>query len=764
MTLTPVFCTGFEHGVIIASNNGGGLGGVFGGTPAVRNTFPRVGVYACRINPAGGAMNLQFPPGPAMSLSTVSFRFYIRFNSAKPGATCNLAYIPGPTNLPIFQYNFGTDRFQITVSGGTPTQITDIGSPAVNTYYLVEIWADTSTTAYVAKCRVNGGTIFTASFTSASAQAMTRFALGTAGVTTYDCEYDDVIGGSSTVNPEWWGPGRGVLLKPNADGTHNAGTNTIEDNAGADIGAVAAWSIIDDIPLSEATTFIRQAAVGSGNYAEVAFEDANGGVINAVQALLAYSSSGTTANAAETRIRRGSGTPADVLGISATGTGLTSVQKGTVGTAVDMSDSGPIYKATLVPHTTDGTDYGGWSTSEVNALLARVGFATGVATLPRWLNLVLEVDLGPILLGQPSDTETANAIVPRKQKQLGQAIETDTAGTITRLAGGHSVAMAQAVETDTGLAIAHYRQVHPGQAVDTETARTVAAQHRRAMGQAIESDAAQTLTGRHARLAAQALDTEIARAISAQHRRTLAQAVETDTGQTVAARHVRSMAQALEIELAQAFTPRRQRAMAQAIDTETAQHFTAQHRRTMAQVLETELARAISLPGKQNITVNQAFETDTARAITGQRPRAVGQAVEADTARSVQAQRRHVLGQAVETDTAQQIRSGGPMRVTLGQAVEADAAVAMFVQHQLGIAVPVGTATELDFAGWIAPDPLVIKVKARYDPQVNLTALYDTMDELAAWFIPATILLGTSDHDINLRAREDATIEEKARR
>jgi hypothetical protein len=221
--------------------------------------------------------------------------------------------------------------------------------------------------------------------------------LGTGTTHTYEANFDDWIISKMTAPPEFVGPGRVIALAPIADGTHNAGVNTMEDNAGTDIGATAAWSIIDDVPMSEITTYIQQSTIGAGNYAEVAFADApttEMGTINAISAILAYSaSSATNTNLAETRIRRGDGTPTDVLGLGAAGTGANGAQTTAVGTGWDMSDTGPIYKAALVPLSANGTDYIGWTIPLLNALLLRVGFGTDVTPVPRWGNIILEVDI-----------------------------------------------------------------------------------------------------------------------------------------------------------------------------------------------------------------------------------------------------------------------------------------------------------------------------------------------------------------------------------
>jgi len=62
-------------------------------------------------------------------------------------------------------------------------------------------------------------------------------------------------------------------ILPEADGTHNAGTNVMEDQAGTDIGVVEAWRLLNEWNPWVSANHVRQRAAGASNYVEVRFAD-----------------------------------------------------------------------------------------------------------------------------------------------------------------------------------------------------------------------------------------------------------------------------------------------------------------------------------------------------------------------------------------------------------------------------------------------------------------------------------------------------------
>lgn len=158
---------------------------------------------------------------------------------------------------------------------------------------------------------------------------------------------------------------RVVTSLPVADGTHNAGTNVIEDQSGNDIGLVAAWSLLDELP-PNTTDYVRQNNAGSGNYAEIAFDDSFLGAGELITAVLSgfagFASSGSTE----------------------TGNPTTRVVHTTLGVLVDvysgdMSEPALHYGVALVPLGS------AWTLSDFQSLRLRMGFRSdSVGGDPRW--------------------------------------------------------------------------------------------------------------------------------------------------------------------------------------------------------------------------------------------------------------------------------------------------------------------------------------------------------------------------------------------
>ena len=164
-----------------------------------------------------------------------------------------------------------------------------------------------------------------------------------------------------------------VGLRPTADGTHNAGTDVIEDQSGNDIGAVSAYPLLDADPWVNAPSeYIRQVASGNSNYAEVLFANTSETDIYGAMALLAYHcGNGGAANGG-----------CVVIDEDSTETAIWGSQSSTQ----DYYAGADTYKSVILP-----TPAGGWDQSAVNALKSRMGYSTAIAGPPWWLTVIVEV-------------------------------------------------------------------------------------------------------------------------------------------------------------------------------------------------------------------------------------------------------------------------------------------------------------------------------------------------------------------------------------
>jgi hypothetical protein len=197
----------------------------------------------------------------------------------------------------------------------------------------------------------------------------------TAANDTLTADYDHIV---SSITPADYPIGKHVVkaLVPDADGTHNAGTNVMEDDVGADIGAVTAFDLLNTYPSPQSGAYVRQSAIGTGNYAEVAFPNVPESVIWGVSGFLFGGSveSLASGNGTTRIVDASNNTLTDIFsGNMAQGAGGTDTQ---FSTRKMISDPGG----------------NGWSQSDLNGVKARVGFSTNASgsNHPLWRGVMLQ--------------------------------------------------------------------------------------------------------------------------------------------------------------------------------------------------------------------------------------------------------------------------------------------------------------------------------------------------------------------------------------
>jgi hypothetical protein len=362
--------TGWEHGVN-PTTSGGGLANALSGSPTVVTSPVHAGTYALRCNPAGAAQYMQ----KTLTGDRMVLRMYVRFDSL-PSADCDLFTIRDAGGLSFkFRYIQASNKFQVVFESTDP----QLSSMTVSTgqWYCVELNVLLNAATRTCDWQIDG-TAQTQSTSTQTASTVAALRIGTGNAETYTCYYDDLI--VSVTNADYpLGAGGVSGLSPNAEGTHSPGTNEIEDNAGADINGstVQAYPLMDDVPMNSTADYVQQAAAHSipdAHYAEVGFADIAAGLtVKGVIGLLAYKSSSASANRGSTIAIRSDATQIEIYGTPAV--------------PVDYSESTLFYKSAVI--TAPG---GGWTQSEVNALLMRVGGSSDASPLPQWHALMFEVD------------------------------------------------------------------------------------------------------------------------------------------------------------------------------------------------------------------------------------------------------------------------------------------------------------------------------------------------------------------------------------
>lgn len=367
---TAVLATGFEGWPDTPTVNGAGLCNTVNGTPAVVTSQANTGSRSLQINPSAATEYISWDITAGNQIMVG--RFYFRLASLPTGGDIRLTSASTTAGGQIFIIN--TSGQLIAEPAGNAGDRQTGPTLSTGTWYRLDFRFITNGTNHTIDWQV-GGTAQTQAITNDSpgAQDMTNFRLGTTLSATGDIFYDDFVL-SFTSGDYPLGPGGTERLAPSADGTHNAGTNTIEDNAGTDIGTTTAYDKVNSVP-PDSTAYIKQSATGTGNYAEVSLADisATHSAILAVNGRLAYTSSATQSNQGGCIISKDDFTNSYII-------------YGEPSIRADYSDgstSNLYYKKVLITAWTSDAD--------INAMKIRMGYSGDVTPNPYWIDTWTEV-------------------------------------------------------------------------------------------------------------------------------------------------------------------------------------------------------------------------------------------------------------------------------------------------------------------------------------------------------------------------------------
>jgi hypothetical protein len=374
------FLTGFEHG--LAASNGGGLFDAISGT-TLSTADVRTGSYNFDVAAAGGA---YFVRKDHAARDHVVVRGYIFIDTLPAGGT------RGQIHSILIGTSYGNIQIDsagvVYASFRTSGHVLD-GSEAtgptlsVGVHYRIEAHYDMSASPNVIHWRVNGVAQTDASFTNA-ARTCTNSNWGQVNTTaTYSFKVDDWLQGNAALDYPFGG-GKVIKILAGSDGTHSFTDN---DFSTGEAGTQRAASytdfnlMVDDaVPwtLTRSTTDnIAQRVVRTAGYVEIKpASTPESGTATAVRALLAYSSAATQANAGACLIRNSAGAEVEVWGLFGGG----AADK-------DYSETSNQFKGAIATKPAAG-----WTPTEVNALVWRIGGSEDISPVPTWQALMLEVD------------------------------------------------------------------------------------------------------------------------------------------------------------------------------------------------------------------------------------------------------------------------------------------------------------------------------------------------------------------------------------
>jgi len=365
--MTPIWITGFEHGLATPVTSGGGLFDLVSGTPVITGVNPINGTYSLRCNPPSAAqcyVAKNITGSPTMLVA----QFNIRLDTF-PAAICSLFHgVISGVNFTIGYTPSGTRFFAVVGAGSSQYS----GAISTGVVYRITVRMDSSATTGTIDWQVDGSDMTQTTYAITS-NPFTSWRIGQISSTTGDSYFDDLV--ISVTSADYPITPCGVSEhRPNADGTHNNATDIMEDSAGNDIDGVTyfAFDKLDEDPWTTgaAADYVRQTATELTKYCEVQFADTAEATILGVMAILQYASATATSNNGKTYIRDSNGQETTLY-------------------SNDMSETTAFYKSVIVL-----TPSGGWTQAHVNALRARFGYSGDAAPDPYWLAMILEVAYG----------------------------------------------------------------------------------------------------------------------------------------------------------------------------------------------------------------------------------------------------------------------------------------------------------------------------------------------------------------------------------
>lgn len=376
---TLIHIDGFEYGIspfVAAHSAGGALGTTVSSTGITcDSSVKRSGAYSLKITSDGATVIRLLRALTSTDTLVGSFYFYA---TAVP--TADTVFFIGNAATPQFRLNTTGTVSALFTSG---TAVTTAGTYTDSTWHRIDFKFVGSANPLTLDWQIDGSAQTQAVRTIAAVN-LTGFNLGSSGSAANGVVWLDDLVLSATAADYPIGVHTVLAVVPTSDGTHNSGTNTIEDNAGTDIASPNAFPILATFPPQPNVVYIRQSTISTTAYAEVNFanHDATMTTLWDAQAYVFYQSSTNAVNEGATVVSYdGFTTPLEVYGTASARTNYqTSATTTSASKVANASSSQGVITRPA----------GTWDTTSFDALQARVGYSNDVTGNPRWLGLMVQ--------------------------------------------------------------------------------------------------------------------------------------------------------------------------------------------------------------------------------------------------------------------------------------------------------------------------------------------------------------------------------------
>lgn len=364
---TPVYFTNWSHKAHPTLNGGGIYSTQNGSVMSIDTSILSPQALKCVTSASLGYVGYNQVSGSA----TLVGRVYVYFPTALPSSS--VQFLIGNGSSSVFhniRYNSSTGRLEV----GNSSLWTTGPIISANTLYRIDFRMICSGTTHTVDWQVDGVAQTQWSLSGQSNATWSSFRLGSQNSSTATILFQHLV--LSITGADYpIGPGGTEALFTTSDGTHNAGTNVMEDNAGVDIGVTPAYNKLDTMPPGS-SEYIKQVAIGAGNYVEVNFADLTASfsaIIGAMGILASGAENTSQQNRGACYISKDNfSTSTTILGSAASTSSYIS------GTLADLN-----WRSAIISGAVD--------LSTINALKARMGHSGDVTPNPYWVGLLVEV-------------------------------------------------------------------------------------------------------------------------------------------------------------------------------------------------------------------------------------------------------------------------------------------------------------------------------------------------------------------------------------
>jgi hypothetical protein len=348
---TPTWLTGFESGTLgadaMTTNTGGTIDTSAGNTLKIVKTSGTY-VYAAKAG---------------LAASTASLSFDIKLETL-PTSNANLVTVDMSSTTDLkFGYIASSKKFNLGWVGLATSQ----AAVSAGFWYHIDLRYDATANPNQFVWQVDGVTQTTVTSTLA-AQTVVEVRFGSMTTNEVFTAYYDNIVYSPSLYDYPLGRTTVVGLWPNGMGTHNTSSDFQQEDGSAV--SSTTYQRLDDSAFTSIADGVRQTTTSVTSYLELTTADTAAPCVRGVQAVTAQHKTSNQANTMKTSVFSGTTERVVWSGDSVTNGSVT------------------VKTATVAPVAVP------WATSELNALVFRIGYSLDAAPPPYWDALMLEVATG----------------------------------------------------------------------------------------------------------------------------------------------------------------------------------------------------------------------------------------------------------------------------------------------------------------------------------------------------------------------------------